>query len=303
MNRDVKRLLDNALAPATKSSYSNALKHYKRFHTSFYLGTPLLPVSSVKLAQFIAYCNAQSLKPTTITSYVSAISYVHKINALPNPVDAFAIRKILYGLRKASPPDKRKPFDIPLLRALVRTLKVVCPDCFNYAVFKAMFLVAFFGLFRAGELALSPSGVANVMLKQFTSFKFNNNSPVAVSIQLQTFKHSSGRKISIPISNQPDRELCPVTALYQLCLKQFHATGPLFRLNNGCPVSTTTFRAVLRKCVQYMNLDPSLYTTHSFRIGGATLAHQQNMSDTELQRLGRWKSSAFKKYLRPQPLR
>jgi hypothetical protein len=37
---------------------------------------------------------------------------------------------------------------------------------------------------------------------------------------------------------------------------------------------------------------------HSFRIGAATAAAIQGASDEDIQRMGRWKSQAFKRYIR-----
>ena len=51
--------------------------------------------------------------------------------------------------------------------------------------------------------------------------------------------------------------------------------------------------SVIRLC----NLDPSRYKGHSFRIA-ATYAIEQGVSDDKIKHLGRWKSDAFKKYIR-----
>ena len=52
--------------------------------------------------------------------------------------------------------------------------------------------------------------------------------------------------------------------------------------------------SVIRLC----NLDPNGYKGHSFRIGAATYAAEQGVSDDKIRHLGEWKSDAFKKYIR-----
>ena len=56
------------------------------------------------------------------------------------------------------------------------------------------------------------------------------------------------------------------------------------------------------KCVfAQMKLNKQLYNTHSFRIGAAAFASLANLSDTQIQVLGRWRSNAFQRYIRPPP--
>ena len=40
------------------------------------------------------------------------------------------------------------------------------------------------------------------------------------------------------------------------------------------------------------------YSSHSLRIGGATTAIMYGASEAQLKIMGRWKSDAFKKYIR-----
>ena len=46
------------------------------------------------------------------------------------------------------------------------------------------------------------------------------------------------------------------------------------------------------------SLDPTKYKEHSFRIEAATLAAESGFSDAQIRLLGRWRSNAFRKYIR-----
>ena len=296
------RLLHSSLAPSTKKGYKNALRHYKNFHSSFYGGTNLLPITEEQMAQFIVVCKDKGLKPNTITTFISAFSYIHRINSLANPTDSFLIKKLLFGLRKESVSDKRLPFTLAQLKAMICALSAISSlSRQDRRVFKAMFLVAFFGLFRAGEVARSKSAPHNTAQRELVTFHPQNGHPTEAHIQLIWYKHSKGHIAQIPLAKQPNRKFCPVTALYKACL-YMPRTGPLFCLSNGRPVSTNIYRSVVKACALTCKLDPCRYTTHSFRIGGATLAYELGFSTEQIKQLGRWKSSAYIKYLRPTPL-
>ena len=51
-----------------------------------------------------------------------------------------------------------------------------------------------------------------------------------------------------------------------------------------------------------LTVDSSRYKSHSFRIGGACHAAEKGYSDAQIRALGRWKSYAFKVYLRSEVL-
>jgi hypothetical protein len=69
-----------------------------------------LPLSVIKICNFIGALFDKSYSPSTITSHVSAISYIHKILGIFDPTSAFVVTKLLKGcnnLRKSH--DTRLP--------------------------------------------------------------------------------------------------------------------------------------------------------------------------------------------------
>lgn len=142
------QLLAMSLAPATVGSYNNAFRQYKRFHLTFYPADSLLPMSTTKLAQFIAYCHDKGLKGSTITAMISAFSYIHKLYGLGDQTKSFLLSKLLFGLRKHAHPDKRLPITYDILQNLLK----VIPQCFQdvriQILCQAMCLLAFYALLR-----------------------------------------------------------------------------------------------------------------------------------------------------------
>jgi len=73
--------------------------------------------------------------------------------------------------------------------------------------------------------------------------------------------------------------------------------GPLFLFQNGQPLSHALLTDWLRQILASTNI-PSNFSSHSFRIGAATVAAPNGVPDHLIQALGRWSSSAYQLYIR-----
>ena len=90
-------------------------------------------------------------------------------------------------------------------------------------------------------------------------------------------------------------------------LMQVSASSPtwgwsLFIHLDRSPLTKFQVNQVLKKGLQLKGFPHQSYSTHSFRIGAATSAAANGFSDEEIQSLGRWRSSAFQRYIRPASL-
>ena len=94
-------------------------------------------------------------------------------------------------------------------------------------------------------------------------------------------------------------QLCPVNAMLQYVKFRGAKPGPLFLNSVGVPVSYDVFRKFCKLINSYLPGDARI-TGHSFRIVGATYASQLGLNVEEVMRIGRWSSSAFKRYTRIQ---
>ena len=118
-----------------------------------------------------------------------------------------------------------------------------------------MFLVAFYGFFRANELTAKGANFKPLLL-------------------------------------------CPVSYLYRYSAVRGSSPGPLFCFADGSPVKTGQFTQQLRQALIFCGLDSAKYKSHSFRIGAASWAAEKGLPDAQIRHLGRWKSDAFKVYIR-----
>ena len=91
---------------------------------------------------------------------------------------------------------------------------------------------------------------------------------------------------------------CPMQLLLDYLALRGNQQGALFLTQVRTPVTRDAFALQLSEAIRFCGLDPARYKGHSFRIGAASYAAEQGMSDSQIRTLGRWKSNAFHKYIR-----
>ncbi|KDO25559.1 hypothetical protein SPRG_22230 [Saprolegnia parasitica CBS 223.65] len=109
----------------------------------------------------------------------------------------------------------------------------------------------------------------------------------------------AGRGVHLRISPSPAAWLCPVAAA--LTLMQ-HAKANNFTTSTKlCSISTTetlscaAVSSEIKQAAAACQEDPSHYSTHSLRSGGATALFRGGVPDLAIQKFGRWSSDAYKK--------
>lgn len=94
---------------------------------------------------------------------------------------------------------------------------------------------------------------------------------------------------------------CPVRIVNQFLA--CWAQGSQFLVHeDGSPLSRFQFQAILKLCLGFVGVSPGYYGTHSFRIGAAMEAAKVGLSNSDVQRIGSWRSSCFAGYVRPELL-
>ena len=298
-------LLQSSLSESSRKSYTRAWVVFTEFYQRFQNARVILPVSTACIALFISFLCAKGLAPATITSYLSAISYVHKIKGYHDPTKSFLIEKLLVAVGRRSQADIRLPISRPLLYELVRALTHTNTYAYQRSLYGAMFMIAFYGFFRIGELTCKTRTMSSAALQfdQVTLLKVANR-VTAVKIVITRFKHNtSNRAFSVLIESEQYEPFCPVQVLLDFLKMRGPHQGPLFSFANGDAVSTTQFNTELRRALIFCGLDTTRYKSHSFRIGAACHAAEKGFSDAQIRALGRWNSDAFKVYIRPPSLK
>ena len=296
-------LVRASLAPTTRAAYMRSVNMLRKYLSSVCPGSKFFPVSRTNLAGFITHLFAAKYASSTILSTVSAISFSHKIVGLGDPADNFYIKKLLAGVhKKASTVDLRKPIDLCMLGNLAKVSIEVIPDQFTQLCISAMFMLAFHGFLRIGEITVRSGVPAEHVIQRKDlvvvpgSTRHGKAKP---SLQL-TIRHGKHQKVGKPIVLEIDSQSreCPVTHICRYLKTRGQSTGPLFVFPDRTPITRTYFASQLRACLSYAGYDPTGYKCHSFRIGSTTTAAARGFTDIQIQTMGRWKSAAFRKYIR-----
>lgn len=109
------------------------------------------------MVQFIAMLSLEGLSYSTAKLYIAGIGYYCKIKGNNDVTKHFIVSKILEGLKRSSnspgsSSDSRLPVTVSLLTKVVAILPAICTNLFESKLFKAAYCLAFFGVFRVGEL-------------------------------------------------------------------------------------------------------------------------------------------------------
>lgn len=289
-----------ALAPSTQASYRRAWKYFEEFCTELIGQSMELPLTGATISLFVAYLFKKSFAPSTISTYLSAIAYVHNILELPDPTKSFLVDKIVTGTyRLSSTIDSRLPITIPVLNRIVQIIPSLSISSYDQSLYRSMFLFAFSAFARVGEL-VSTHNVPdeNIMQLQDISFLSSSGKIQEVQACFRKFKHNvKGSSKTIVFSHGRTR-ISAVDSLVEFVQLRGNRQGPLFCCLRGKPIVRSQFDKILHKCLALCGLDGSRYKGHSFRIGAASDAAQQGLSDAKIRTMGRWKSNAFQKYIR-----
>lgn len=292
-------LIQSSVQPTTLIQYQKVWKNFSNFHLEVLNKAITLPVECHDVGLYLSHLTTLGLQPNTVQSHLSAISFVHKINNCGDPTQTFLIKKLMTALHRKIPCiDKRRPVSVTLLKLLISDLNFIHTSAYDVAMFSAMYSLAYSACLRVGELAVSNHKDNTIQLSQINEVIINSET-TAIRIYFSQYKHSDGDKPILEINAQVNDKLCPVKMLKNYLNLRPSLPGPIFLSSSGKPISRQQFVNALHTSIKFRSLDPSFYNTHSFRIGRCSDMMSNGFSDAQIRAVGRWKSNAYKRYIRP----
>ena len=96
----MKEILNASLSQATIATYQQAWSSFRIFCINQKRHNVKLPLLSTLVALFATHIYTKGYAASYIATYMSALSFLHKLNELPDPTSTFVIKKMMQGLRK-----------------------------------------------------------------------------------------------------------------------------------------------------------------------------------------------------------
>ena len=192
------------------------------------------------------------LASSTISSHISAVAFVHKINSWPDPSNNFLIQKLREGCRRQRrTPDIRRPITLDLLGDLCRILGSIAASELECRLFRSLFTLAYFGFFRVGEITASSKSADCSRIVGINDVVFEGGDQSVLLVQLRFSKTDQrGDAVTLRFQCTPELPLCPVRSILGYLEVRPARSGPLFIHANGSPVTAFQFRHMLKTSLE-----------------------------------------------------
>jgi hypothetical protein len=301
----VARSVAAALAPGTSSQYTGAAHIFLMFCMYIEGEHFAMPVSDAVLCVYLQW-QSLTVDPKNLKTKLSAIRYLHERLGyvwIP-PSERFMVHRCLMGLKRLClTPVRRK---LPITPALLMRMRL-CTDIdwstpLMDVVWGAM-LIAFFCFLRKDNFTVNKADAFNSRRHLCRGDVVFGRSDVTF-----TFRHSKINQFHARVHRTkavqiPGHVLDPVRALikaFNVC-PQTSPLAPAFavpaRGGGFTPLTHRLFVDTLRYCLRKIGLDPSKFSGHSFRRGGATFAHRMGVPPLLIKLMGDWSSDAYMAYI------
>ena len=263
-----------------------------------------LPCTSRTVLSYLKFLVQNDLRATSLRNHLSILKHLFLLFEWPTCI--FHTRKVslfIKSVQNNAPLNVRVTgvFSVPMLQ------KIICViQRYTYAkLYTVLFLTAFLGFFRLACLLL------NAVAHFDKTRHFIQNDlvfgPPGLHLIMTCAKtmQTSGQVQVVQLPQLTDPMLCPVAAYKKyLASVPIDKNLPLFQIlvkQQWQPLTAFKACSFLKLAVTSIGLDPKIYTFHSFRRSGASLAFNHDVDLNKIKQHGNWKSDAIWTYLRSTP--
>ena len=282
----------------TKESAANVLSGIRQFfYFTLHYKLAQIPATVDTLVCFLEFM-ARTVGHPHLKHLLSSVKFMHEALNEPFPVNNFQIDMTMQGLKRrlAKVPFQVLPLTPSIMKKMFSHLNMsLLPDRALWCAY----LLSFYGLLRKSSSVPKSSNfdVSKVLVRRNVSVDIQNN---MVYLYLGHGKTNNfcTRDVIIPVPGNSDPAMDPVRHIHALFTSvSANPNDPAFLYSKGKFVNYTSFTSKLKILLKKAGYDPSLYSGHSFRRGGATFLHQCGGTALMIQASGDWSSQCFTRYL------
>ena len=170
---------------------------------------------------------------------------------------------------------------------------------FDHCMFWAACNLAYFGFLRSAEFTVPnlASFTSALHLSVCDISVDSDSNPSCLRVRIKASKTDPFRKGCFVHIGRGRFPLCALQAVLAYLAVRGNLGGLLFLFQDGRPLTRAVLTAQLREILAGAGVSGN-FSSHSFRIGAATVAARNGIPDHLIQALGRWSSSAYQLYIR-----
>ncbi len=303
LQHDRRTSMRAALASGTKTNLKVQWRSYLIFCEHFSLAP--FPASVDVLSLYAQFLSRTFKTVEAIRNYLSGVRSLHLFQGLECPSSSeFELKLVLDGIKRLNPhcPKRARPITPVILNQIRNHLDLSDPVD---ATYWCAFVLAFF-------LFLRKSNLVPVSVDDFNPDKQLRRMDVAlgsgalvVTINWSKTIQFGQKVLKLPLFALPGHPLCPVEAYSNMIkLVPGPPSAPAFSLRKShkrklrlVPLTYSKFQKKLRFVLDCIGLPSNLFSSHSFRRGGATWAFESNIPGELIKLQGDWASDSYLKYL------
>ena len=300
MGNILEKLRTHTKRSSTEKNYFGIWRNFN----NFIIRLDKIPNSwESRICLFAAYLVDGGIQSSTLKSYYSAIMAVLKNDGYVVNDDKVLLTSLAKACRLVN--DKvqtRLPIGRHLLEILLFEIQRKFQNDQPYleTLYKTIFLLAYYGLFRIGELT---TGTHPIKAEDVHIAK-NKDKMLFILYSSKTHgRESLPQKVKIT-ANSNDKTgrkfFCPfkISREYLALRGNYNEGEPFFIFRDRKPVTPPHVREVLKLTLKSVNLSPKCYSCHSFRVGRCSDLVKFGLLLPQVRLAGRWRSNAVYKYIK-----
>ena len=234
---------------------------------------------------------------SSIKQYLNILRIMHLEWDLPNPLaENDHLTSVMRGVRRSIGDQitQKLPLSPDILLRIFSYLDV--SDIFDANVW-AICLVLFHALLRKSSVLptrVYPGHNYKVLSRGDVTF-----SPAGMCLNIRHTKtiQYGERSLTIAIPRLEGHVSCPVQATFRAFQMtpgvSSHQTAFAASASSYMPITGAQCDAKLRTCLSRADLDPTLYSAHSFRGAGATWMYRSGLPAEKIRAVGDWRSGSY----------